>query len=78
MLNERGTWPEGIDPDQSTDAMTREPPVFGEARHSVLSPSGQHESERDFTRGLGPRRVKLVIFGFGGLAIMLALLSALQ
>jgi hypothetical protein len=60
------------------DALTTEPPEFGEPRSSVLTPMGEVESIGDFSRGLGARRAKIAIFGVGGLLMLLALLAALQ
>lgn len=65
-------------PEGTLDATIAEPPEFGEARHSVLSPSGEYESTRDFVRGLGPRRLKTALFVGGGLVMLLTLLAALQ
>lgn len=64
--------------DGPLDASTAEPPVFGESRHTVLSPSGQFESERDFARSLGARRMKIVVFGGGAVLMVFVLLAALQ
>jgi hypothetical protein len=77
-VSEFGRWPEGQDPDEPNDALTSEPPEFGEPRSSVLTPMGEVESIGDFYRGLGARRTKIVIFGFGGLVLLIALLTALQ
>jgi hypothetical protein len=59
------------------DALTAEPPVFGEPRSNVLTPMGEIESLGDFYRGLGARRTKVLIFGVGGLLLLIALLAAL-
>lgn len=63
-------------PDLDSDAA--EPLPFGGHRPSALSPTGHHESLGDFYRGLGARRMKIVIFVFGGVAMLLVLLTALQ
>ncbi len=76
-MNEFDQWPEGHRPDEPVDALTSEPPEFGEPRSSVLTPMGEIESIGDFYRGLGARRTKMVVFGVGGLLLLLALLTAL-
>jgi hypothetical protein len=77
-VNETGPWPDGQNPDEPTDALTSEPPEFGEPRSSVLTPMGEVESVGNFARGLGARRTTIAFFGFGILLMLLALLAALQ
>lgn len=77
-MSEFGHWPEGQNPDEPLDALTSEPPEFGEPRSSVLTPMGEIESIGDFYRGLGARRARRVVFGFGALILLIALLTALQ
>jgi hypothetical protein len=74
----------GDDAEQSTrpdeppfDALTSQPPEFGEPRSSVLTPMGEVESIGGFARGLGVRRTKIAIFGGGAVLFVLALLAAL-
>lgn len=76
-MNTFDRWPDGQRPDEPVDALTSEPPEFGEPRSSVLTPMGEIESMGDFSRGLGARRMKMVVFGFGGMLLVLALLAAL-
>lgn len=59
------------------DALTAEPPVFGERRAGVLSPAGEFETTGDFLRGLGPRRVKILVLGLGAVLVALTLPAAL-
>lgn len=56
----RGGWPERIEPDGSH---SEEPPVFEEAPANVLTPMGMVDAHGAFARGLGPRVVKIVVFG---------------
>ncbi len=59
------------------DALTSQPPEFGQPRSSVLTPMGEVESIGGFARGLGVRRTKVAIFGGGAVLFVLALLAAL-
>lgn len=60
------------------DSSTAEPPEFGEARHSVLTPAGEIESTGAFARGLGPRRVKVALFVGCGLIFLIALVATIR
>jgi hypothetical protein len=64
--------------DQPDDALTSEPVPFGEVPRDVLTPMGQVDSIGLFARGLGARRVKILITIGGVLALAVALLAALQ
>ncbi len=77
-MSDLARWPDGQDGDEPIDALTSEPPEFGEPRASVLTPMGSIESLGDFYRGLGARRSRIVMFGFGAIALLLALMAALQ
>ncbi len=77
-MSETGPWPEGQSSDEPTDALTSEPPEFGEPRSSVLTPMGEIESIGNFARGLGARRTRMAILGFGILLMLLALQAAVQ
>ena len=61
-----------------TDSLTSEPPVFGAPRASTISLTGADENMGDFFRGLGPRRMKVAVFGVGGILLVIALADALQ
>jgi hypothetical protein len=67
-----------VEAEPELDALTSEPPVFGEPRSSVLTYEGSIESERAFLRGLGAKRVKVVVFGIGVVLLLLALVAALD
>ena len=75
-----GDEPLGVDDvrDRPLDSSTAEPPVFGEPRHSAISIMGAHESVGDFARGLGRRRMTALVFAFGAVVMLMALLVALQ
>jgi len=66
------------EPPEPIDSLTREPIRFDEAVHDVLTPMGQVESYGAFARGLGPRRVKIVLAAGGVIAFGLALLYTLD
>ena len=66
------------DQEPELDASTVEPPTFGEPRASVLTPMGEVESLGDVAQCLRARRMKIAIFAFGGVAMLFALLAALQ
>ena len=69
--------PPGVPPLDDLNALTTEPPVFGERRASALSPHGEVQMTGDFLRGLGPRRAKVLVFGTGVVVLTLTLLAAL-
>lgn len=60
------------------DALTTDPPEFGEPRASVWTPMGDVESLGDFSRGLGARRLKITIFGIGGALLVMAFAAAIR
>ena len=60
------------------DSLTPEPVRFDEAPRDVLTPMGQVDSIGSFTRGLGPRRVKILIGVAGGVLLLLAFPIAIQ
>ncbi len=64
--------------DEPHDSFTSEPVRFDEAPHDVLTPMGQVDSIGSFARGLGARRMKIIIGIVGLVALSIALLSALQ
>ncbi len=64
--------------DQPFDALTSEPVPFGDAPRDALTPMGQVDSIGSFARGLGARRVKILITIVSVLALSAALLAALQ
>ena len=68
------------DPDQvpPTDALTSEPPVFGRSIASRLSLEGADEAFGDLATGLGPRRMKVAVFGTGIVLLVLTLATALR
>ena len=56
-----------------------EQPEYGpEEVHSVLTPAGQIESAGQFSRGLGPRRTKILLFGMLGLVLVIGILGELR
>ena len=61
-----------------TDSLTSEPPVFGAPKASTISLTGAEENMGDFFRGLGPRRMRVAVFGVGGNVLMIALAAALR
>ncbi len=61
-----------------TDSLTGEPPVFSAPRASTISLTGAEENMGDFFRGLGPRRMKIAVFGVGGTLLVIALAAALR
>lgn len=60
------------------DALTAEPPQFGEPRSNVLTPMGEVESLGDFARGLGARRIRVTIFAIGAVLLALAFIAAVR
>lgn len=67
---------EPFDPDDLVEpdgSASTEQVEYGEATHSVLTPIGQIESYGNVARGLGPRRVKIIIavIGIGLVAVTL-------
>jgi hypothetical protein len=56
-----------------------EQPEYGpEEVSSVLTPMGQVESLGDFARGLGPRVVKVVLFGSLALLLVAGIVAELR
>ena len=62
----------------SHESLPPEPVRFDEAPRDVLTPMGQVDSIGSFARGLGARRVKILIGIAGVVLLVLALLSAIQ
>jgi hypothetical protein len=53
-----------------------EQPEYGpEEVHSALTPAGQIDSVGQFSRGLGPRRSKILLFGTLGLILAIGILT---
>ena len=71
-----------MEPDQPADgpheSLTREPVRFDEAPRDVLTPMGQVDSIGSFARGLGARRVKILIGVAGVVLLAIAFLIAVQ
>jgi hypothetical protein len=60
-------------PDSSASV---EQPEYGpEEVHSVLTPAGQIDSVGQFSRGLGPRRTKILLFGTLGFILAIGILT---
>lgn len=53
-------------------------PSFDDGPGGVLTPMGQVDSAGAFARGLGARRLRIVLAIGGGLMLLLALLTKLQ
>ncbi len=73
----------GVDDDLPIDSQQVEStpvrqPRFDEGPGSVLTPMGQVNSAGAFARGLGARRLKMVLGLGGGSLLLLAILAALQ
>ncbi len=64
-------WPSG-------SASAEQPDYGPDQVHSVLTPAGQVESAGHFSRGLGPRRVKVLLFGTLGLVLVLGVVAELR
>ncbi len=63
-------------PDRSASV---EQPEYGpEDVHSVLTPAGQIDSVGQFSRGLGPRRTKILLLGTLGLILAIGILAELR
>ena len=60
------------------ESLSPEPVRFDEAPRDVLTPMGQVDSIGSFARGLGKRRVKILIGIAGGVLVLLAFFSAIQ
>lgn len=60
------------------ETLPPEPVRFDEAPRDVLTPMGQVDSIGSFARGLGARRVKILIGIAGGVLVLLAFFSAIQ
>jgi hypothetical protein len=62
-------------PDDPYSAGTFEPVMFEPGQLNALTPMGQADSLGAFGRGLGPRRVKVLIALMGTALIVLAIFS---
>ena len=49
--------------------------VFDEVPHNALTPMGQVDSVGAFARGLGPRRVKMIVAAGAVVALVMALVT---
>jgi hypothetical protein len=71
-----------MEPDQPSngpqESLTREPVRFDEAPRDVLTPMGQVDSIGSFARGLGERRVKILVGVAGVMLLAIAFLIAVQ
>lgn len=67
-----------IPDDVPLDPMTMEPVTYGEASLNAMSPMGQVEATGRFARGLGPRRVKIVLVVVGLFLLVPALINVLS
>ena len=61
--------------DAPFDTVTSESKTYGEGQSSALTPMGQVESLGGFARGLGRRRVKVLLACFGACVLVLAVLE---
>ena len=66
------------DDEQSLDALTGQPVVYGEQQFSTLTPEGEIQASGDFARGLGPRRVKIALFSTGAILLVALIVDALR
>jgi hypothetical protein len=72
-----------MEPDPPTadgpyDSLSSEPVRFDEAPRDVLTPMGQVDSIGRFSRGLGARKVKILIGIAGVVLLAIAFLNAVQ
>jgi hypothetical protein len=83
---ERSASPTGkaleVDPLRPTppdgSASVEQPEYVPEEVHSVLTPAGQIDSVGQFSRGLGPRRTKILLCGTLGLILVIGILTELR
>ena len=67
---------EPVPPDAT--ASTEQPEYGPDEVASVLTPMGQVESLGNFARGLGPRTVRVLLFGSLGLALLVGVIVELR
>jgi hypothetical protein len=73
------TSPDPLEPPTPDGSAAVEPREYGpEEAASVLTPMGQVESLGNFARGLGPRRVRIALFGSLAVLLLVGVLAELR